>query len=1107
VADVIGRVEFLVGLDGSRLPRQARRLAKQIGASGDEAGDDFGKEFSAAAGPHLSKFAQKTADDLSKAGKLGGRKLADDFADVALKRVREKRIDIANALFDQHGFDDLVDRFGSVDAAVLHLKTSISALNEENILDSKGRLSNKLVITKEEMESLNKTTDLFADNLRSRLMPALADTSVESDKTAESIKKVGKASEDADRRSKPFFSGMKSFLGGKGGLSTGAIVGLVAGALEPLSVVLSGASAALSGLIGSAGAAIGGLAAVAGPAILGLGWTILHAVSAAKLMKDEFPAAQTGMDNLAKAAEGDSRAFARAWGPALAEFTETLADLWRNDKMGERAGAALGKVTKAFTKVLKSPAYKNFQTAMETDIPDSIANIGGAAASLTGGLLNIFAAASPSLKKLSEKLSDVGEAWEKDIQKKFDSGELQDTIDGMVDSFEIWLDAIGDIGEALGTFFGEGKESGDRMVETLGDAFTAWDDWMKSVEGAESLDTFFSGGEDIFDTLIEQLPKIGEFFDQVVTQEAIDRTTSMLDTLGDIVEGPLADLTNIIGELDPFGLIATAVFEFGEALKPLKEPMEDLAGAFNDIFEAGIDRLAPIIEDIAEALAPFVQGLADFMEEHPKEIADALLLIAGGLLAIKVVKLGTLAADFLLFSSSVGVGGEKVKKFDTGKLKRIGGGIATVAAITAVSFIPDEFWDSLDVESNVAENTLTGAAWGRMFGWWGSAIGAGIGYIYSLFTDFEATFNDTGLKLTAALVSGPPGLFQAELVTWFASLVPDEWRTSDNPLENALSMLESATMDPGSFILNLPMIFEGIWAQVSTGWADLGANWSLLWAELNNPELWFAIAESIGAWASGVTTEFGTWLGDMGVEWGNFWAGLRPVSDDAWGTITSTISTWQAEIFAGFMEWFGRTIGEWNSFFEDLKKDPVGTFKDIQATILAGLVNAALTISSWYSGVTGDWNAFWVGLLATVVRTINTILGVIDRIFGPIGTAIARLQDLFSQGGRAPGGGGGGGGAAASGALVLGPRRFLVGEAGPEAIVPLRRPLSQVDPAVRGLSAIAQGMVQRQSDGAPAGGPSKVVNIAQGAIVVQGSMAPETTATNVVNRIAERIGA
>lgn len=46
----------------------------------------------------------------------------------------------------------------------------------------------------------------------------------------------------------------------------------------------------------------------------------------------------------------------------------------------------------------------------------------------------------------------------------------------------------------------------------------------------------------------------------------------------------------------------------------------------------------------------------------------------------------------------------------------------------------------------------------------------------------------------------------------------------------------------------------------------------------------------------------------------------------------------------------------------------------------------------------------------------------------------------------------------ASGGIFEGAQMRIIGEAGPEAVVPLNRPLSRVDPAVRELSAIAQGL-------------------------------------------------
>jgi Flp pilus assembly pilin Flp len=56
-----------------------------------------------------------------------------------------------------------------------------------------------------------------------------------------------------------------------------------------------------------------------------------------------------------------------------------------------------------------------------------------------------------------------------------------------------------------------------------------------------------------------------------------------------------------------------------------------------------------------------------------------------------------------------------------------------------------------------------------------------------------------------------------------------------------------------------------------------------------------------------------------------------------------------------------------------------------------------------------------------------------------------------------------------------------VGEAGPEAVVPLHRPLSQVDPSVRILSAIAQGKVPGMASGGIAGA-GRVVSADPGAV-------------------------
>lgn len=88
----------------------------------------------------------------------------------------------------------------------------------------------------------------------------------------------------------------------------------------------------------------------------------------------------------------------------------------------------------------------------------------------------------------------------------------------------------------------------------------------------------------------------------------------------------------------------------------------------------------------------------------------------------------------------------------------------------------------------------------------------------------------------------------------------------------------------------------------------------------------------------------------------------------------------------------------------------------------------------------------------------------------------------------------------ASGGVFSGPTTRLIGEAGAEAVVPLNRSLSQVDPAVRELSAFAQGLPS-PGGGASTSGPQKVLNI--GPITVSTPTGdPHAVAVETVNRLA-----
>jgi hypothetical protein len=86
----------------------------------------------------------------------------------------------------------------------------------------------------------------------------------------------------------------------------------------------------------------------------------------------------------------------------------------------------------------------------------------------------------------------------------------------------------------------------------------------------------------------------------------------------------------------------------------------------------------------------------------------------------------------------------------------------------------------------------------------------------------------------------------------------------------------------------------------------------------------------------------------------------------------------------------------------------------------------------------------------------------------------------------------------AAGGLVTKPEFGWTGEAGPELVVPLRRHLGQVDPAVRSLSAMLQGKPYKGQQPAM-GGPSKVVNVTQH--ITPNSADPQAVAHQMLNRL------
>lgn len=169
-----------------------------------------------------------------------------------------------------------------------------------------------------------------------------------------------------------------------------------------------------------------------------------------------------------------------------------------------------------------------------------------------------------------------------------------------------------------------------------------------------------------------------------------------------------------------------------------------------------------------------------------------------------------------------------------------------------------------------------------------------------------------------------------------------------------------------------------------------------------------------------------------------------------------------------------------------------GRLGEIAGTISKGVADLPGRVRAGIQSIPAVFSSVLSGAVAVVSGIMGTIGGLIGGAISRASQAAATIRNALSIGGRAM----------ASGGTVYGPTRALIGEAGPEAVVPLNRPLSLVDPSVRWLSAIAQGKTTAFASGGVAG-VGKSVTVEPGAIVVQTSGAnPALIAESVLDRFA-----
>lgn len=564
MATTIGRVEFNVGADGRVLEPELRRVGRTAGkAGGEEAGESFNSSFGQRLRekfPRLNAFANQIG---TRIGTSIGNGFGKGIAPV--ERFAES-LDKAQ---------DKFDRFNRT-ADTPHIFSNLSNLLEKGA------------------GSLTK----FGDG---------------GDRARLSLRNLGDESDRSNRR-------MRSHLA----RTIAAWTGLVLAIGQGTAALGSGVGSALTALISSLSIGLASAGGIAGAAVAGFGVQVALAVAALQKMKDTVPGVQGAVDNLGAAWGRAGEQVASVWGPSVIRFLDTITGMLSNSALLDAMGQSLASITDAFTAVLNGPGFQQLMGALTTIIPGALTNLGSGFASVFGGLASMFAAAAPSLATFAQMFNDFFGAWAQRLAEATADGSLQEFFNKALDSLVAFLDLAGSLGNALGTLFAAGAETGNSMLNTLTRLVDQWDAWMNSVEGQQALQSWFENGERIFNALLVLAGQLGKMFADLVTPESIDRLVNFIEGLGDFL--PIAgQILEFFGRLDILNILVAALNTIGSLLTPLMPTLLEFAETIGGILVEGVEKLGPSFERVGVALLPLVEIIAELIVSILPPLIDIIV--------------------------------------------------------------------------------------------------------------------------------------------------------------------------------------------------------------------------------------------------------------------------------------------------------------------------------------------------------------------------------------------------------------------------------------------------------------------------------------------------
>jgi hypothetical protein len=143
--------------------------------------------------------------------------------------------------------------------------------------------------------------------------------------------------------------------------------------------------------------------------------------------------------------------------------------------------------------------------------------------------------AEAALPQAVREMRRLADGTGKLAEKTEDIENMEKIVDGMVESFDLWLELVGSVAAAFGEFAAIVKPFGDDLVRWVNDAVNGFREWQRSEEGRKQIQAFFRDTLPFVKSFVTFLFKLGKVALQAF-QFIAPALTLVFDTLSLVLD-------------------------------------------------------------------------------------------------------------------------------------------------------------------------------------------------------------------------------------------------------------------------------------------------------------------------------------------------------------------------------------------------------------------------------------------------------------------------------------------------------------------------------------------------------------------------------------------